>query len=339
MVQQKKRLTLNDVAKHAGVSRATASLVVRGSSKIKEQTAAKVEQAMKDLGYVYDRMAANMRSQTSTTVGLIITDIGNPFFTDLLKGVHSSLEESGYTVFLGTTFDSEIKQKELIERMLEHRVAGIILCPVSGISSESAHFINNMDIPVVMAVREVTDINHDYVGIDYEAGALMATNHLIQKGHRKIAFVGGMSYSVAWQRRMDGFKKALEQANIPYDQNLVLETVVSREAGKEAVLRLLATDQHPTAIFCFNDLVAHGVMLGLQDAKLVVGKDIAVVGFDNTNESSWYYPSLTTVSSFPKLIGSQAASLLHQRILNQEGKNQRIILQPELNIRQSSKNT
>ena len=333
---QKKRLTLNDVAKHAGVSRSTASLVVRGSNKIQESTAEKVHQSMKELGYVYDRMAANMRSQTSNTVGLIITDVGNPFFTDFLIGVHSSLEEAGYTAFLGTTFDSEQKQKELISRMLEHRVVGIILCPVSNISEDSIKMINAIDIPTVIAVREFEAIKHDYVGIDYVVGAEMAIHHLITKGHRKIAFVGGMSNSIAWKKRYEGYNRALQKANIPVTKDFIIETDVSRYGGKLAVEKLLSNKLRPTAIFTFNDLIGHGVMLGIQEKGLIVGKDIAVVGFDNTVESAWYSPPLTTISAFPMLIGKQSASLLHQRISDNLRERQKIILQPELVVRTST---
>jgi LacI family transcriptional regulator len=333
---QRKRVTLQDVAEHAGVSRATASLIVRGSSKIAEKTRQKVLDSMNELGYVYDRVAANMRSQSSSTVGLIITDIANPFYAELLRGLHHALEEAGYTVFLGTTYDSDIKQEQLISRMLEHRVGGIILCPVSESSKNSIERLKSIDIPLVLAVREIESVSCDYVGIDYEVGAQMAVNHLIQRGHRRIAFIGGTSHSSAWKERRNGYYHALKQAGIEIEEPLIVESPVSREGGMSAVRKVLFQTNHPSAIFCFNDLVAHGVMLGLNEAGLKPGQDIAVVGFDNNNEAPLYNPPLTTVSSYARLIGSQAAILLHQRIMNQDRENQRIILQPELVIRQSS---
>ncbi len=333
---EKKRVTLQDVAKHAGVSRATASLIVRGSPKIAEKTRKKVLESMRELGYVYDRIAANMRSQNSSTVGVIITDIANPFYTELLRGVHHILEDAGYIVFLGTTFDSDEKQKQLISRMLEHRVGGIILCPVSDSSEESIEQIKQLDIPIVMAVRELENIQGDYVGIDYVAGAQMAVNHLIQKGHRRIAFLGGSSESSAWKERGKGYSLALNRAGIDIDDSLIIQSSVSRDGGEEAVEKLLKNKKLPTAIFCFNDFVAHGVMQGLKMNGFEPGVDIAVVGFDNNNEAALYNPPLTTVSSFARLIGSQAANLLHQRILDETRRNQRIILQPELIIRNSS---
>ena len=336
MLMQKKRITLQDVADHAGVSRATASLIVRGSPKIAEKTRRKVLKSMHELGYVYDRIAANMRSQTSTTVGLIITDIANPFFTELLGGVHQALEDAGYTVFLGTTYDSVFKQEELLSRMLEHRVGGIILCPVSDSSDDSIEWLKKIDIPIVLAVRELEGLDCDYVGINYEVGAQMAVNHLIHRGHRRIAFLGGDSRSSAWKERNIGFRTALKQAGLEVEESLIVESPVTREGGRSAVRKVLFQQNPPTAAFCFNDLVAHGVILGLSDAGYKAGEDLAIVGFDNNNEAPLYNPPLTTVSSYARLIGSQAASLLQQRMLNPEGERQRIILQPELIVRSSS---
>lgn len=337
-MKQKKnsRVTLQQVAEHAGVSRATASLIVRGSSKIAEKTRKKVLNSMRDLGYVYDRVAANMRSQSSSTVGLIITDIANPFYAELLRGVHNSLEEAGYIVFLGTTFDSDLKQEQLISRMLEHRVGGIILCPVSESSQESVELLKKVDIPLVLAVRELENLSCDYVGIDYIVGAQMAVNHLINKGHRRIAFLGGTSQSSAWRDRHQGFCTALKLAGIEIDPSLIVESAVTREGGSDAVRKVLLQPNPPTAAFCFNDLVAHGVMLGLSSSGLIPGQDMAIVGFDNNNEAPLYNPPLTTVSSYARLIGSQAASLLHQRIVENDREVQRIILQPELVVRRSS---
>lgn len=333
---KKKRITLNDVAKHAGVSRSTASLVVQESTKIKSSTTQKVLKSMNELGYVYDRMAANMRAQKSTTIGIIITDVGNPYYTDLLKALHTSFENAGYTVFLAATYDDENRQNLLIGRMLEHRVSGMIICPVSNIKEKSIKLINQIDIPVVMAVRENIGIRHDYIGINYEEGMYLGTKYLIEKGHTNIAFIGGKSHSVAWQQRIIGFKKALLEANVDLEQTTILETEVTRESSKSVVLEMLK-DNKPSAIVCFNDLIAHGVILGLEQAGIKVGEDIAIIGFDNTNESSWYSPALTTISSYPIEIGIQATKLLQNRLNNEDIERQRIILTPEIVIRETCK--
>jgi LacI family transcriptional regulator len=330
------RVTLQDVAKHAGVSRATASLIVRNSPNISEGTRNKVLKSIRELGYVYDRVAANLRSQQSTTVGLIITDIANPYYSDLLVGVHNALEENGYTVFLGTTFDSDKKQEKLLSTMLEHRVGGVILCPVSDSSNETIERINHLNIPIILAVREIEELQCDYVGIDYSTGSKLAVEHLIEKGHRRIAFLGGTSESSAWKERKAGYYEALEKAGIEFDETLIIENTVTREGGLNAVNKALQLSNPPTAAFCFNDFVARGVLQGLKEAGLTPGKDMAVVGFDNVQETVTYSPPLTTVSSFPRLIGTEAAKLLHQRIVEDDDQKKRIILQPELVVRQST---
>lgn len=182
-------MTLQEVAKHAGVSRATASLVVRGSPNISKETREKVLKSIKELGYIYDRVAANLRSHQSSTVGLIITEIGNPFFSELLVGVHEALDKEGYTVILGTTFDSPDKQDALLATMLEYRVGGVIMSPVPGSSPDMVERLKQWGIPVILVARKMlSEEPFDYVGIDNVAGGRIAAEHLIEQGHRRIAF-------------------------------------------------------------------------------------------------------------------------------------------------------
>ncbi|PFN74844.1 LacI family transcriptional regulator [Bacillus sp. AFS076308] len=337
-MKQKNRLrvTLKDVAEHAGVSRATASLIVRNSPNVSEKTRKKVLESMDELGYVYDRVAANLRSKRSSTVGVIFTDIANTYFSDLLKGVSTTLEAEGYTVLLGTTFDSEEKQVRLLSTMLEHRVDGIILCPVSGSSKEPIEKIIKLDIPIVHAVREIADVECDYVGIDYLIGSQLAVNHLINNGHQRIAFVGGRRESTARQQRVEGLKQAFQSAGIEVEPSMLISTAPTRDGGALGVKELFKLGSQPTAIFCFNDIVALGVMEGLRELDIVPGKDIAVVGFDDIPEASITNPPLTTVSSRANQIGSNAASLLHKRILEIDRPKEHIILHPELVIRDST---
>ena len=183
-------VTLQQVAQHAGVSRATASLVVRGSRKISDATREKVFDAIHELGYVYDRVAANLRSRTSSTVGLIIMELANSFYSELLMGIHHELDKFGQTVFLGTTFDSHDVQERLISTMLEHRVGGIILSAVPGSKPATVNRIQSLGIPVVLVGRQLPGTQCDYVGVDNIRGGWIATRHLIELGHRRIAFLG-----------------------------------------------------------------------------------------------------------------------------------------------------
>ncbi|USK75427.1 LacI family DNA-binding transcriptional regulator [Peribacillus frigoritolerans] len=337
MKQSKKgRVTLQQVAKHAGVSTSTASLIVRNNPRISEATRKKVLKSMHELGYVYDRIAANLRSQSSDTVGIIITDISNTFFSEFLIGVHDALDEVGYTVLLGTTFDSFAKQDHLLSTMMEHRVGGLILCPVSESSQDTIERLNEIDTPMVLAVRELPGVNSDYVGIDYPEGARIAVDHLLGKGHKRIALLGGIKESSTWIERMEGYREALSRAGLEVDESLVIDSAPTREGGLEAVLKVLENPNPPTAIFCFSDLIAFGVMQGLMMKGINPGKDMDIVGFDNVPVAEIYHPPLTTISSFPRRIGKEAANLLYQQMEKIEREQQRIILNPELIIRESS---
>lgn len=335
--KKRSRVTLEQVAKHAGVSRATASLVVRGSPNISKETREKVLQAMKELGYVYDRVAANLRSQRSSTVGLIITELDNPFFSELLVGVHEALDQEGYTVILGTTFDRPEKQDALLSTMLEHRVGGVIMSPVPGCSTEMLERLRQWDIPVVLFAREELPPGvFDYIGIDNIAGGRMAVEHLLERGHRRIAFIGGSPQSSVWKARQTGYGEALRAAGIEVDDTLLVPSATTRQGGRMAAKRVLQHPNTPTALFCYNDVVAFGAMLGLKEEGIVPGRDIAVVGFDNIQESALFQPPLTTVAAFPEKIGALAAKRLHERMKGDASAPKRTILPPELIIRQSS---
>lgn len=332
-----RRVTLLDVANHAGVSRATASLIVRNSPKVADKTREKVLKSMEELGYVYDRVAASLRSQSSTTIGTIITDVGNTFFSQLLLGVHQEFEKHGYTVLLGTTFDSLTSQEKLISTMLENRVGGIILCPVSASSTETVKRVNELDIPVVLGVRELAGLTSDYVGLDYISGAKMAVEHLIhQKKHTRIAFIGGIADSSTWRERMAGYEQAHVEANLPIDPSLIVAGTPTREGGLVSATQVMQQENPPTAIFCFNDLNAFGATIALRKMGYTPGVDVDIVGFDNIPETEISYPPITTISSFAQQTGVEAANLLHQRISKPKDPRQRILLKPELVIREST---
>ncbi|WP_164215922.1 LacI family DNA-binding transcriptional regulator [Virgibacillus sp. YIM 98842] len=331
-----RRVTLQDVAKHAGVSRATASLIVRNSPKVADSTREKVLQSMEELGYVYDRVAANLRSQSSMTIGTIITDVGNTFFAQLLLGVHQELEKHGYTVLLGTTYDSLKDQNRLISTMLENRVGGLLLCPVSESSSETVDRIKQLNIPIVLGIRELSGLACDYVGLDYKTGAYTAVTHLLGKGHKRVAFIGGIFESTTWTERMIGYRIAHEEAGIEIDDKLIIDSEPTREGGLKVIQQVMNHDNPPTAIFCFSDLIAFGAIIGLRKMGYTPGEDIDIVGFDNIPEAEISYPPLTTVSSFAQVTGTKAAKLLHKRIKEPGREIQRIIIEPELVKRESS---
>jgi LacI family transcriptional regulator len=328
-------VTLQNVAEHAGVSRATASLVVRGSHSISEATREKVFASMRELGYVYDRVAANLRSKSSSTVGLIIMELANSFYSELLVGIHQELSKFGQTVLLGTTFDSQTTQDRLMSTMLEHRVGGIILSAVPGSSSEAVEKVQSLGVPVVLVGRKIADGLCDYVGVDNVLGAELAVNHLLRHGHRRIGFIGGFARLSSWQGRKQGYDNALRQAGIPVDPSLVIESPATLQMGTELIQKVMAVANPPTAVFCYNDAIAIGAMMKLKEMGITPGKDVAIVGFDNIPEAAIFSPKLSTVSSDIRTMGFHAAHLLHARIEGLDTNPQNVIVEPRLIIRES----
>ncbi|KPD00414.1 HTH-type transcriptional repressor CytR [Geobacillus sp. BCO2] len=197
--------------------------------------------------------------------------------------------------------------------------------------------LRQWDIPVVLFAREELPPGlFDYIGIDNVAGGRMAVEHLLERGHRRIAFIGGSPQSSVWKARRAGYGDALRTAGIEVDDTLLVPSATTRQGGRMAAKRVLQQPNPPTALFCYNDVVAFGAMLGLKEEGIVPGRDIAVVGFDNIQESGLFQPPLTTVAAFPEKIGACAARRLHERMKGDDGEPKRTILHPELVIRQSS---
>jgi LacI family transcriptional regulator len=307
------RVRLIDVAHDAGVSRATASLVIRNSSLVSEQTREKVLKSIEKLGYVYNRGAAGLRTRQSYAIGLVVTDISNPYFAELAIGAEAHLEQSGYVALLANTSDTAEKQARSLETVLEHGVDGVLLCPADQTPPDEVARLHRL-VPLVSIARSLSGVDIDYIGPDNVCGTQLGVEHLIAHGHQRIAFVGGPLQSSAREERLKGYKAALKKNGLDFDKSLLVTSQVSRNGGYSAILSLLESSNSPTAAMCYNDIVAFGVMLGLQAAGYTPGKDFAVVGFDNIADAATWPPPLTTVSGDPHKIGEVAASRLLERI-------------------------
>lgn len=335
-MSQKKKITLIDVAKHAGVSRATASLVLRNSPLVADDTRAQVLDAMNTLGYVYNRAAANLRSRQSHIVGLVVTDITNPFFAELATHIEAQLEEENYAVFLSNTRDQQEKQHRLLQALHGHQIDGLLLCPAEGTDWETIEMLQRWHLPVVMIARYLEESQSDYAGANNQLGAEMAVDHLVANGHRRIAFLGGRPQSSARKDRYQGYQNALKQHHIPLEIDLSITSPVSREGGFKAMLHILDQPEAPSAALCYNDVVAFGAMLALQSRNLTPGKDFAIVGFDDIADAALVRPALTTVSITPREIGQAAIDLLMRRMADPSQPPEIKIIPPRMVIRQSS---
>ena len=330
-----RRVTLVDVAEHARVSRATASLVLRGSPLVAEETRQRVLTSMEQLGYVYHRAAASLRTQRSHTVGLVVPDITNPFFAELTVGIESRLDEANHVVMLANTSESLAKQDRLLAAMHENNADGVLFCPAQGTPRAVIDRLRHWRLPVVLLVRYLFDVDVDYAGADNVLGAELGVEHLIAHGHRRIAFIGGMAASSARRDRLQGYRNALARHGLAVDEALLPTSPPTRDGGHTAIRELLAHEDAPTAALCYNDVVAFGVMLGLQAGGRIPGQDFAIVGFDDIAEAALRHPPLTTLALNPCQIGAESARLLLERIAHPDDPPRRVILPPSLVVRAS----
>jgi len=332
-----KRVTINDVAAQAGVSRATVSLVLRDNPRVAESTRQKVRDVMADMGYVYDRRAADMRTRRGMTIGLVLTDVRNPYFAELSMAFEVTLKDHGYVVLQGYTQDERARQDRLLDVMLEHRVDGIILLPAKNTSAEDLRRPAGLTAtPHVLVARRVADYEADYVGADnVRAGALLG-EHFGSEGYEDVAFLGGPVGSTARAERLRGVRLGLKRHGVRLERNRSIGTANDRQGGVTGVEQLLAQGPLPDAIACYSDVVAFGVESGLRAAGIVPGADVALGSFDDIPEAALQHPPLTSVATHPERVGAEAARLLLERIDAPDVAPRRVLLSPRLSVRASS---
>ncbi|HEY6630851.1 MAG TPA: LacI family DNA-binding transcriptional regulator [Rhizobiaceae bacterium] len=299
--------TILDVARQAGVSKSTVSLVLQGSGLVRPDTAVKVRKAIEDVGYVYNRGAANLRKAHSNVIGMVINDLTNPFFAELAVGMERVFQSAGVVPFIANTAENPVRQEEVLKSMMEQGVAGLIVSPARGTAAEAFRRIQQSGVPVVLAMRRLRDGRVPAVVPDNQRGAALAAAHLIRKGHRRLAFFGGFSDMVVCQERVDGFREGCEANGVGHEDITVVEGETNRKGGMACLDAALAQPNPPTAAVCFNDAVAFGVMLALRKRGMEPGRDFALVGFDDVVEAQHYVPALTSVAVDTAGLGERAA--------------------------------
>lgn len=308
-------MTVIDVARAAGVSKSTVSLVLQGNPVIRGDTLARVKEAIRSLGYVYNRGAANLRQASSSIIGIVVNDLTNSFFAELAVGVDMIVQSAGYVQFLAHSSEDVDRQNQVIASMREHGISGLIICPARGTRPEDLKQLVESGLPVVLAVRNVAGVKTSTLLSDNYAGVKAAVHHLAGLGHRRIAFLGGFPDIEVFGERTQGYFDGLREAGLTPDETLIVDSAPSRAGGVSAIHQLLARrGGAATASVCFNDAVAFGVCDGLRAQRLEPGVDFSVVGFDDVIEARSTVPALTTVSVHPQRMGQQAAQLLFKQI-------------------------
>ena len=310
-------ITIYDVAREANVSMATVSRVVNGNPNVKPSTRKKVLETIERLGYRPNAVARGLASKKTTTVGVIIPDISSIFHAELARGIEDIATMYKYNIILSNSDQNKDKELHLLNTMLGKQVDGIIF--MSGNVQEQS--------------EEIPSVN-----IDYEQAAYDAVNALIEKGHRKIGYVSGPEEEpINSLKKNEGYKRALKEANISYNEDYVAEGDYTYDSGIEAVQQLLKLEDRPTAIFVGTDEMALGVIHGAQDEGVSIPEDIEVLGFDNTRLATMVRPQLSTVVQPMYDIGAVAMRLL-TKLMNKEQVDSNIVQLPHrIEYRNSTK--
>jgi len=331
---KKKKSNIKDVAFKAGVSATTVSAYLNKSAPVNVKTAKRIEEAIKELGYIPNLIARSLSSGVSNNIGFIIPDITNPFFPEIVKGASEILSSKGFYLHLCNADNNPENEDSFIKDLESMWVGGIILAP-SYSENRNLEVLNNTKVPLVIIDRDIKGIKKDMVVINNQKGAYEVTKYLIENNHKKIIFLGGPGYTMTAQNRFKGWKKAMQEANI-LDANLSFWGDFTIESGYKMIENILNTPNNIDAVFACNDLIAIGAMEAIDNKGLKIPDDISIIGFDGIYISKFTKPKLSTYQQPIYEIGKIAAELLINRIKKtKKPKTKKLVIDGNLIIRET----
>lgn len=330
-------VTIQDVAKHAGVSMKTVSRVVNRDANVRQQTREKVEQSINSLDYKPNRFARSLAGNKSYLLGLLYDNISASYVLSAQEGSLQKCESEGYSLLIHPcNFHSPELADDILKLARQSGIDGLILTPPLSDKTELLESLDAKGIPYVR-VSPGRPHHSDFVVSNEKEAVYELISRLISDGHQDIGFIGGNPDHGASQWRLEVFKKAMQDANIKVDQNLILEGDFSFESGERCGLELLSRNKRPTAIFASNDYMAAGVMKACHLLDLRIPEDISIAGFDDAPVASQIWPSMTTIRQPVRRILSHATQLLINRINGKEDKNEEANLQCAIIIRHTTR--
>jgi len=323
-----------DVAKRARVSVATVSAVLNDSAFVSADLKSRVQAAVAALGYQPNLLARSMARQRTQTLGMIVPDIANPFFPEVVRGAEDVAHGAGYTLLIASSDNDVAKEEVYLRLFLAKRVDGVILTKAPGrMPRELQQAFANAGVPVVLLARTVAGFVTDAVELDDKGAAYDGVTHLLRLGYQRVAFVGGLHGASTSRKRLEGYKAALRAANVPLEPALVTEGDFRVESGYRAGLDLLKC--RPEAVFIANYLMTVGFMEALRQYRLRCPEDVALVTCDDYPWMDSFSPRLTTIDLPKRELGAAAAQLLVERIAKGKGRARTVTLKNALRVRES----
>jgi len=329
--------TIKEISRRAGVSIGTVSNVLNGLPTVREAARKRVLEAIEKLGYEPSLLGRALRKDKTNMIVMIVPDITNPFFPGAVRGAEDIAFENGFRLVLCNSDNDASKEATYLREMRTYRPSGLIIVPASlslGIEESKAYL--KAGSGVVYMDRIPRKWKGDSVTTKHEEGAYAATKYLIGLGHERIATIAGPLTSPSSSARLKGFRRAMKEARLSIPPGYIQEAEFNKQAGHEKGIALVGLRRRPTAIFAANDLVGFGVLAAVREAGLRCPMDISVVGFDNLDDSDIVAPALTTVDQFGYQLGAKAAQIVIDRTRGDKRSARRIMLAPELRIKESS---
>jgi LacI family transcriptional regulator len=325
---------VKDVARLARVSTATVSRVLSGIGGVSEHLVLRVRRAAERLNYAPNRAARSLRVRRAQSIGIIVPDIENPFFTSVMCGADGVLQEAGYTLIVANLDENPEREQVHLNTMRGEGVAGVIFTPTIAQAADY-RTLQDCGVPLVAVSRRPHNLNVDFVGVTNEDGSKEAVEHLIALGHRRIAFVGGAAKVSSTQDRLAGYRRAMAEAGFDTGSELILFGDLRQSGGYEAMLRILELPQQPTAIFSGTNFTTLGLLRAIHEKGIRIPEEMAMVGFDDMPWAGSLQPPLTSVAQPTNEIGRVAAQLLLARLRDPKRPLEEVTLPTTLIVRAS----
>lgn len=330
------KITIKEIAKMAGVSNATVSRAIHSPHLVNQKTRKRIQQVMETNNYVYDAVAGDLSRKKASVIGLIIPTIKDSIFSNTVYGIQEKAEEGGYTTIIGNSNYDAKSELNIMKLFQQRRIAGLILTGLSEETSKRIKELMQLGIPCVVTWEKLNSSGICYAGFDNFKAAYSMTKHLISLRHKRIGLIIGPYTRVRRvQNRLDGYKTALDEHNIPYNSDLIFESEYTLVDGKEAMQRLLSLPDPPTAVFAASDVLAMGALTAIKEEGLRVPQDISIAGFDDLDFAAYLDPPLTTVRIPAFEMGQLAVKTLFEMINGDMNQVRQYCLDTDLIIRQS----